>query len=110
MNYNEEDFRFSAQLAIAEFFKNFTYPDKSIFDQEQLNHIEDIATSILMTKHNFRTGGGFAQAIVANNLSQAYNRGDSTMIKAMPIMNYVCHMAGMIKCVPGFETIITFDL
>jgi hypothetical protein len=56
-----------------------------------------------MTKHGFQQGGSFVQSIVANNLREAFNRADSTMLRAMRIMSYVNSHAGIFKADPKFE-------
>ena len=51
---------------------------------EDINHIVNIGTSILCTKWNIGIlGGGFVEAVVNNNLSQAVSRADGTNIKAL---------------------------
>ncbi len=40
------------------------------------DHIVDIGTSILCTKWEIEEGGGFVQAVVNNNLSEAFSRAD----------------------------------
>ena len=50
------------------------------------NHIINIGTSILCTKWNIGyAGGGFVQAVVANDLSRAVGSADSTNIKALKL-------------------------
>lgn len=57
-------------------------------------HIVDIATSIIMTRDNILQGGGFVEAIIDNNLSQAISRADSTCIKALKFFVMVKENAG----------------
>jgi len=56
-----------------------------------------------MTKHGFQQGGSFVQAVVENKMSDAFNRADSTMLRAMRIMSYVNSHAGVFKADPKFE-------
>jgi|TARA_B110000459_G_C16409194_1_gene402265 hypothetical protein len=52
----------------------------------ELNHVINIGTSILCTKWNIGyAGGGFVQAVVANDLSRAIGSADSTNIKALKL-------------------------
>jgi hypothetical protein len=57
-------------------------------------HIVDIAASIIMTRDNILQGGGFVEAIIANNLSQAISRADSTCIRALKFFVMVKDNAG----------------
>jgi hypothetical protein len=49
----------------------------SVPDPETREHVVNCGTSILMTKWGICPGGGFAQAVVDNNLSEAFGRADS---------------------------------
>lgn len=49
-------------------------------------HLKKIAESIVLTNLNILQGGGFVQAIVRNDLRAAVNRGDSVMIKCIPLL------------------------
>lgn len=103
MNYTHTDFLFSAQVAIDNHFINFSYPQRISFTEDELSHIYQIGASILMTKHGFQQGGHFVQAVVANKMSNAFNRADSTMIRAMRIMSYVNNEAEIFKADPKFK-------
>lgn len=102
MEYSYEDFYYSAKKAVEEHFNFFTYPARDSFCRSELQHIHEIATSILMTKYGFQEGGSFVQAVVADKMSSAYSRADTTMLKAMRIMSYVSSHAAMIKADPQF--------
>ena len=52
--------------------------------EEEMNHVKSIGVSILQTRDGGMQGGGFVQAVVANDLSGAYNRADSTNLKVIP--------------------------
>lgn len=52
--------------------------------EEEMNHVINIGTSILQTRDGGMQGGGFVQAIVANDLSRSYNRADSINRRAIP--------------------------
>jgi hypothetical protein len=103
MTYTHADFSFSDQKAIDDHFINFSYPQRISFTESELAHIYHVGASILMTKHGFQQGGSFVQSIVANNLREAFNRADSTMLRAMRIMSYVNSHAGIFKADPKFE-------
>jgi len=103
MTYTYADFSFSAQKAIDDHFINFSYPQRISFTESELVHIYHVGASILMTKHGFQQGGSFVQAVVANKMSDAFNRADSTMLRAMRIMSYVNSHAGVFKADPKFE-------
>lgn len=57
-------------------------------------HAIDVAASILMTRDNVLQGGGFAQAIVANNLREAINRADDTCVKYLKFFSIICNNCG----------------
>lgn len=44
-------------------------------------HVIEIMTSVMRHRDGVMTGGGFVEAIIANNLSLAVNRADDTCIK-----------------------------
>lgn len=102
MNYTHEDFEYSAKKKVDEFFNSANYPVRKSFTEDEMLHIYMIATSILMTKHNFQVGGSFVQAVVGNKLCEAYERADNTMIRAMRVMTYVANYASMVKMDPNF--------
>lgn len=86
--FNEVDFRTSAERTVNEFYEGFSFPAKDLFDDSQMKHIINIVTSVFQTRHNFIQGGGFVQAVINNDLTGAYSRADSTMLKAMAIIVY----------------------
>jgi len=104
-NYDEQDFRTSAAEAVNYYFKGFTYPDRTSFTDSEINHVTDIVASVFMTKYNYRQGGGFVQAVIANNLSQAFSRADSTIVKALKIIVWANESGLVRKFKPSFETI-----
>ena len=59
---------------------------KSLLTEADLVHLKNIAESIVLTNLNILQGGGFVQAIVSNDLRAAVNRGDSVMIKCIPLL------------------------
>ena len=59
---------------------------KSLLTETDLVHLKNIAESIVLTNLNILQGGGFVQAIVRNDLRAAVNRGDSVMIKCIPLL------------------------
>lgn len=52
--------------------------------EEEMNHVINIGVSVLQTRDGGMQGGGFVQAIVANDLSGSYNRADSINRRAIP--------------------------
>lgn len=52
--------------------------------EEEMSHVIDVGTSVLQTRDGGMQGGGFVQTVVANDLSGAYNRADSTNLKVIP--------------------------
>lgn len=104
-NYDLQDFRNSATEAVNHYFTGFTYPNKTSFTDSEINHVTDIVASIFMTKYGYRQGGGFVQAVIENNLSQAFSRADSTIVRALKIIVWA-NQSGLVKRFePHFETI-----
>lgn len=104
-NFDDQDFRNSAIQTVTSFFDNFTFPNKASFEEDELNHVVDIVTSIYMTQYNYRIGGGFVNAVINNSLSGAYSRADNTMLKAMRIVVYASEYGEVKKFKPAFEPI-----
>lgn len=52
--------------------------------EEEMSHVISIGVSVLQTRDGGMQGGGFVQAIVANDLSGSYNRADSINRRAVP--------------------------
>ena len=73
---NREEIRNQVELYYNENFK-FAVPEaERLFDKER-EHIVNIATSIYCTKHNIgHKGGSFVQAVVNNDLMQAFSTAD----------------------------------
>jgi len=59
---------------------------KSLLTETDLVHLKNIAESIVLTNLNILQGGGFVQAIINNDLRASVNRGDSVMIKCIPLL------------------------
>ena len=59
---------------------------KSLLTETDLVHLKKIAESIVLTNLNILQGGGFVQAIINNDLRASVNRGDSVMIKCIPLL------------------------
>jgi len=104
-NYDEQDFRNSATEAVNYYFTGFTYPNRASFSDSEINHVTDIVASIFMTKYGYRQGGGFVQAVIENNLSQAFSRADSTIVRALKIIVWANESGLVKKFKPHFETI-----
>ena len=66
---------FSAvETAISKFFSS-TRPSPIGEDKD---HLVSVAASILMLRDGIQSGGGFAQAVINNDLEGAINRADMT--------------------------------
>jgi hypothetical protein len=104
-NYDEQDFRTSATEAVNYFFESFNYPNRTDFNPSEISHVTDIVASIFMTKHGYRQGGGFVQSVMENNLSQAFSRADSTIVRALRIIVWAKESGLVRKFKPDFETI-----
>ncbi len=50
------------------------------------DHIKDVMISVMMTKDNVLQGGSFVQAVIDNNLREAFNRADADCIKNLRII------------------------
>jgi len=59
-------------------------PFDIMIDDESRNHIIDIGTSIMCTKWKIGyPGGGFVQAVIDNNLTEAFSRADEICSRAL---------------------------
>lgn len=103
--FDEQDFRTSAIEAVNYYFTSFSYPDRASFSDSEINHVTDIVASIFMTKYDYRIGGGFVQSVIDNDLSGAFSRADSTIVKALKIMVWANESGLVKKFKPAFETI-----
>lgn len=104
-NFDEQDFRISAREAVDYYFTGFTYPNRSSFTDSEISHVTDIVASVFMTQYGYRQGGGFVQAVIENNLSGAFSRADSTIVKALKIIVWANESGLVRKFKPEFETI-----
>ena len=104
-NYDEQDFRASAAEAVDYYFTGFNYPNRTDFTPSEISHVTDIVASIFMTKYGYRQGGGFVQSVIDNNLSQAFSRADSTIVRALRIIVWANESGLVKKFKPTFETI-----
>ena len=77
------------------------------FSPNDMNHIANIAASVMMTRDNVLSGGGFANAIVKNDLHGAFSRADSTILKSIRFMVYVMHHVSFEEDHPIFEEVET---
>lgn len=65
-----------------------------VLTQEEYSHIEELATSVVLTRDEKLMGGSFVKAVVNNDLQEAINRADSTSLKAIKLLVLVklwCH-------------------
>ena len=106
-NFDYEDFHNSAIETVNDFFEGFPtyFVNRSSFTESELNHVIDIVASVYMTQYGYRMGGGFVQSVIDNNLSQAFSRADSTVLKGMRMIVYAKDYGVVKKFKPAFETI-----
>ncbi|HRW20625.1 MAG TPA: hypothetical protein P5509_01500 [Bacteroidales bacterium] len=53
--------------------------------EAELDHIYDIAASVVLTRDEIMYGGSFVQAVVNNDLEQAVSRADTTVGQALQL-------------------------
>ena len=106
-NFDSEDFHNSAIETVNDFFRGFPtyFVTRDSFTESELNHVIDIVASVYMTQYGYRIGGGFVQSIIENNLSQAFSRADSTILKGIRMIVYAKDYGVVKKFKPHFETI-----
>jgi hypothetical protein len=63
---------------------------------EEKDHIVSVAASILMLRDGIQSGGGFAQAVINNDLEGALNRADSTCRNYLDFLVY-CKKYAFVK-------------
>jgi hypothetical protein len=88
---------------IVEAKKDYFIPCYKSLSGAELLHIADIVASVMMTRDNVMQGGGFVQAIIHNDLKGAFDRADSVIVHAIPLMVYVMHNVRME--LPKFESV-----
>lgn len=62
---------------------------------EDMGHVTDMVSSVMMTRDKYIRGGGFVQAVVDNDLYQAINRGDETCLRNLKVIvasREYCHL------------------
>jgi hypothetical protein len=57
--------------------------------EDEESHVRDIAFSIIMAREEIFTAGGFANAILANDLEDTIGRADNTCLRALKFFVYV---------------------
>jgi hypothetical protein len=98
-----ENYRLLAKHVLDE-KKDFFIPCHHNLSESDLQHIANIAASVMMTRDNVMIGGGFAQAIVNNDLKGAFDRADSVIVNAIRFMIYVMHNVQIVS--PTFVTVL----
>lgn len=63
------------------------------YGEEPSDHIINVMASAMMTRDNVLQGGGFVQAVVANNLAEAISRADSECVKNLRIISLAYQFA-----------------
>lgn len=79
-----KDIELYKKIVEQEFVQWYFSQNKIGLSEEQIDHVKSIGVSILQTRDGGMQGGGFVQAVVANDLSGAFNRADSTNLKVIP--------------------------
>ena len=77
------------------------------FSYGEMNHIANVAASVMMTRDKVLPGGGFAQAIVSNDLHGAFARADSIIVRSIRFMVHVMYYVRFDVSHPIFEAIET---
>jgi hypothetical protein len=57
-------------------------------NQSAIDHIVDVAASVMMTRDKYQMGGSFVQAVVLNDLDNTVNRADSECALAIRYFVY----------------------
>ena len=79
-----EQIKIVKKLVEDSFDENAMYSGIDDMNEENKNHIINIGTSILCTKWEIGfEGGGFVQAVVANDLMKAVGSADGTSLKGL---------------------------
>ena len=79
-----EQIKIVKKLVEVSFDENAMYTGIDDMNEENKNHIINIGTSILCTKWEIGfEGGGFVQAVVANDLMKAVGSADGTSLKGL---------------------------
>jgi hypothetical protein len=60
------------------------------YNEQVSEHIIDVMISVMMTRDNVLQGGGFVQAVVANNLKESISRADTECGKHLRIISLCC--------------------
>ena len=105
--FDYEDFYNSAIETVNDFFEGFPtyFVTRDSFTESELHHVIDIIASVCMTQYGYRIGGGFVQSVLDNNLSQAFSRADSTIVRSLRIIVWANESGLVRKFKPAFETI-----
>ena len=98
-----ENYRLLARHVLDE-KKDFFIPCHYNLSENDLQHIANIAASVMMTRDNVMMGGGFAHSIVTNDLKAAFDRADSVIVNAILFMIYVMHNVSIE--IPTFERVL----
>ena len=82
MDNNWQETRDSYRQAVVHFLNRY--------NEEVSEHIIDVMISVMMTRDNVLQGGGFVQAVVANNLKESISRADTECGKHLRIISLCC--------------------
>lgn len=53
--------------------------------EDQISHIKDVSTSIILERENIKSGGGFVSAIMDNDFEQIISRADGICLRALKL-------------------------
>jgi hypothetical protein len=82
---DSQKYQAAAEKAFEEFYGQ---PYRTMPAENDKDHIINIGRSVMMTRDNVLIGGGFVQAVNANDLSSAVERADSVCQKNLPYFVY----------------------
>ena len=82
-----EIYKYAAEAAL-EKSTNQMIIGKSNLSQKEIDHILDIAASVMKTRDKIQSGGSFVHSIVDNKLNETYERADETCAKAIGFFIY----------------------
>lgn len=76
-------------LAESSYFKFYgSHMEDVPKNNDEHNHIVQVAASVMMDRDNFCPGGGFVQAINSNKLDESIGRADATCVKHLHFFVY----------------------
>lgn len=86
MELTQEDYLYVAEVMFMKYGSHFIHGP---INEQEKNHIIQVASSVMMTRDNYMQGGSFVQAIVRGDLDDAVNRADAIMRRCLVFMTYI---------------------